>query len=326
MSKKIGRLINLGIAKESTRGTPVAATHWLPKSSITFSDKVQKALSTMGYGNIGDGNQELVALKWAEGNVDFDLMDNSFGLILLALLGTVSSSTTGGVTTHTFTLQNDNQHDSLTFWVEDVSESIDIFFPLVMINSFSLSAVPEDVVKCSVGFMGKSSSDTSALSATYTAENKFVGRHVSVKIADLTSGLTAASVLDVKELTLEVNKNVMRDHALSTVQAVDLLNQKIEITGTIMLDLEAETYKDYMMDGSYKALRIDIQNSGVTLADGTSHPQFIIDLSRVAFDSWEPTRENDAIATQTINFRALYDLTNADTINSCKLVNQHASY
>jgi len=326
MAKKIGRLINLGIAKESTRGTPVAATHWLPKSNIAFSDKVQKALSTMGYGNIGDGNQELVALKWAEGNVDFDLMDNSFGLILLALFGTVSSSTTAGVTTHTFTIQNDNQHDSLTFWVEDQAEAIDIFFPLVMINTLGITAVPEDVVKCSVNFIGKSSNDTSLLSASFTAENKFLGRNVNIKIADVTGDLNAASVLNVKELSFEVNKSVMRDHALSTVQAVDILNQKIEITGTLTLDLEDETYKDYMLDGGYKALRIDMINTAVTLADGTSSPEFKIDLSRVAFDSWEPTRENDAIATQTINFRALYDLTNDNIINSCTLTNQTASY
>ena len=326
MAKKIGRLINLGLAKESTRGTPVTATHWLPKSNISFSDKVQKALSTMGYGNIGDGNQELVALKWAEGNVDFDLMDNSFGLILLALLGTVSTSASSGVYTHTFSIQNDNQHDSLTFWVEDQSEAIDIFFPLVMINNMGLTAVPEDVVKCSVGFVGKSSNDTSGLSATFTAENKFLGRHVNIKIADTTGDLAAASVLNVKELSLEINKNVMRDHALSTVQAVDILNQKIEIMGTLTLDLEDETYKDYMLDGSYKALRIDMINTGVTLADGSSNPEFKLDLSRVAFDAWEPTRENDAIATQTINFRALYDLTNGNIINSCQLVNQHSSY
>jgi len=324
MAKKIGRLINLGLAKESSRGTAVAATNWLPKSNITFSDKVQKAVSQSSYGTIGEGNQELVALKWAEGDVEFDLVDKTFGLVALATFGTVSSGAFNSAYKHTYTLQNDNQHDSLTFWVEDVAESNDIFFELCMINSLNITAVPEDVVKCTANWVGKSSEDTSGLSASYVAENKFTGRDVSIKIAAATAGLDAASILNIKELSIDFSKNVMRDYALSSVQAIDILNQKFEITGTLTLDLGDDTYKDYMLDGGYKALRIDIVNANVTI--GSTNPAFRLDLSRVAFDAWEPARPNDEIATQTINFRAMYDITNGNIINNCYLVNETASY
>ena len=89
--------------------------------------------------------------------------------------------------------------------------------------------------------------------------------------------------------------------------------------------VDDQTYRQYMLDGSYKALRLDFLNSDV-LIGATSQPRFTVDLSRCAFEEWEPTRENDSIVTQKISFRALYDITNSNIINSCTLINNVASY
>jgi hypothetical protein len=324
--KKIGRLINLGIANEATRGTAVAPTNWLPKSNITFEDKVQKAPSQVGYGNIGEGNQDLVALKWSEGDVEFDLMSESFGVILKSVFGTVSSASYAtSAYEHTFSVQNDNQHDSMTLWVEDSAESIDKFFEMVMVNNLSLSLVPEEVIKCTVGFIGRSSEDTSGLAHSYVAESKFVGRHASIKIADAVGDLDAASKLNIKELTLDINKNANRDHSLGTVQAVDITNQKFEITGKITLDLEDETYKALMNDGTYQALRIMIENTDETIGSA-GNPSFLLELSKCAFDGWEANRPNDEIVSQVINFKALFSITNDNVVNDCHLRNTTASY
>lgn len=325
MGRKIGRLVNLGIAKEAVRGTAVAATLWVDKSELSFYDKVQKALSQGTYGVIGESNQELVALKWAEGEVAFDLSDTTFPLVLLATFGSLSSGSFNSVYKHTFTLQNDNIHDTLTFWVKDSVDTLIDRFSFVMIDKLTISAKPEELVTCKASFISRSS-DTWAGTVTpaYTAVNKFLGRHVSVRLATLTGGLAAASRLNVKALELNISKNVMRDHALGTVQAIDLLNQKFEITGSFEIDLSDRTYQDLMNNGTYNAMRIDIVNSGVTI--GTTNPSFRIDLSRCAFDAWEPARPNDTIATQKINFRAMYDVTNANIINDCYVVNATASY
>ncbi|HBX15908.1 MAG TPA: hypothetical protein DEF57_01200 [Candidatus Magasanikbacteria bacterium] len=59
---------------------------------------------------------------------------------------------------------------------------------------------------------------------------------------------------------------------------------------------------------------------------GTTNPAFRLDLSRVDFEAWEPTRENDEIARQKITFTALWDITNGNVINNCYVVNEVASY
>lgn len=324
MARKIGRLINIGLGKEVTRGTAVAATYWLPKSTMSFFDKATKAVSQMNYGNIGDGNQELVALKWADGTIETDLQSKSFGLILLATFGTLSSGSFSSAYKHTYTLQNDNAHDSLTLWYRDSAEPLNYFFEMAMIDALTIKATPEDVVKATIKFTSKSSEDTGTLTPAYVAEDKFVGRHVNLKLASLASGLTAASKIYPKNFEITFTKNILRDHVLSTVQPYDIVNQKFEITGSFEIDKGDATYRNLMLNGTYNAMRLDIVNTDVTV--GATNPAFRIDLSRCSFDSWEVKEENDAVVTQKINFRALYDITNGNIINDCYLVNAVASY
>jgi len=324
MARKIGRLINLGLGKETSRGTAAAATYWLAKATMSFFDRVTKAVSQLSYGNIGDGNQELVALQWAEGAIETDLQSKSFGLILLGTFGTLSTGAYLSVYKHSYTLQNDNAHDSLTLWYRDSAESLNYFFKLAMIDSLTIKAVPEDTVKATIKFISKSSGDASTLTPAYVAEDKFVGRHVAIKLATLTGGLDAASKIYPRNLEFTINKSILRDHVLSTGQPYDIVNQKFEITGSFEIDKGDATYRNLMLAGTYNAMRIDIVNSGVTI--GTTNPAFRIDLSRCAFDAWEEKIENDALVTQKISFRALYDLTNSNVINDCYLVNSVATY
>ena len=147
---------------------------------------------------------------------------------------------------------------------------------------------------------------------------------MAFKIASLTSGLTAATAISLKSLKLTFTKNLVLDQTLGTVQPEDILNRAFNITGELMLDYEDRTYANLMLDGTYRAMRIDLVNSDITI--GSTNPAFRIDLSRVDFDAWEPTRENDEIVNQKITFNALWDITNGNVINDCYLVNEQASY
>ena len=41
MSKFVGRLYQIGLGKESSRGTGVAPTYWIPKTAVSFDDKIE---------------------------------------------------------------------------------------------------------------------------------------------------------------------------------------------------------------------------------------------------------------------------------------------
>lgn len=326
MSKYIGRLVNLGIAKETVRGTAVAPTYWLAKAVVSFFDRAIRYKSRLSYGSIGDGGaQAPKIMEWAEGSIEGDVMDTPFGLFLLAAFGTVTpAGPTDSAYTHTFTLQNDNQHDSLSLTLADPDRTDR--YSLQMLDSLEIKVVPDDVITFVAGFKGRTGRQQAAATATYAQYNKFLGRHASIKIAATAADLAAATAISVKSLTLRIKKNLVFDNNLGTVWPDDILNTKLEIEGDLELYLNDQTYRQYMLDASYKALRINFTNNDAVIGAGTTRPSFTLDLSRVAFEGWEAARPNDEVVSQKITFRALWDVTNGNIINSCTLVNGVTAY
>jgi hypothetical protein len=322
MSKFIGRRLSIGIGKESSRGTGVAASYWLHATSFSFYDKVIKAREEGFTGGIWMGDQAFVAQKWSEGDMEFEVTDKAFGLILLAIFGASTPASFSGAYKHTYTLSNSNQHNSLSLHTSDPIG--DLIFELSMLDKLVIKFLPNEIVKATATFKSKSG-QTSASTVTYVAENKFLGRHLALKIAATTGDLAAASKIAVKGLTLTFSKNTEIYNVIGTVQPNDIVNKNFQITGEIELSYDDYTYKNYMLDGSYKAIRIDCVNADKTI--GTTNPAFRFDLSKCDFDAWAPNYPLNDLVTQKINFTALYDLGgNGNVINDAYVVNEVASY
>lgn len=267
MTKWIGRLMSIGIGVESTRGKLVAPSYYVNALSFNHEDKVTKARTNAGYGGIWGGTQSLVAQKWAEGEMQIEMGDRSFGEILQATFGIVSSVSFDSAYKHTYTLQNDNKHDSLSIQTTDPIG--DLSFARAMINELTIEITPEELVNYTVSFISEPS-EAGSITASYDAENKFLGRHLSFKVAADTSSFSNATV-DLKRLTLTITKNTESSWILGDVSPADINNKMFTITGELELNYEDRTYRDYMLDGDYKALRIDLVNTDVTIGTTTLH-------------------------------------------------------
>lgn len=277
MAKFIGRQQSVGIGRESTRGTIVAPTIWLPKTNFNVEDTVVKARVAGSYGNIYGGDDALVASINAKGDLEFEAQDNALALILYSVFGGLSSASFNSAYKHTLTIANSVQHQSLSLHMNDpigaaASPTNTVAYPRAMIDEFELSSRQGDLVMCRASFLAGGHKDWTRQSATFSAQNKFTSKHVSIKIAADTSGLAAASKINVQELTLTIKKNTILENSLGTVQPVDILNRKIEISGKIVLTYADRTYRDYMVNGTKKAMRIAIVNSDVTI--GSTNPLY----------------------------------------------------
>lgn len=326
----IGRLADLWIGRETTRGVGVSPNYALPKTALSHDLKTITVPSSMGYGVIGEGNQAMVAQRWAQGTIEGDLLVKPFGLILAAVFGAAPSSSgvADSAYTHTFTLLNANNHASLTVVRSDEIDSQ--MFEFAMLQRLDLTIVPEDVVKFTAEFISREPIDSVDPAAApqnqnYIADNKWLGRHATVKVASLTSGLAAASALSLKSFTLSFVKNLKNNFVLGTLGPEDIVNQKFEITGELELDYNDQTYRNLVKNNTYQAMRINLNNADA-LIGVTSTPQFTLDLSRVYFEAWEPNFALDEVVTQKFTFRALFDITNDNIVNSCTLINAIVSY
>ena len=326
MSKGIGRLVNLGLIKEASRGAGGAPTYWLPRTSFSLDERAEKVVSEESLGVIEDAHESYVVARYGEGDIAGEIRDASLGLLLYGLLGTVSSAVLETTAyNHTFTLAQTNSHQSLGITVDDPLTGQDIEFRLAMLNSLSIEVALGEIVKYASSFISRPGADVSR-SATYTAENKFTATHARVKIAADLASLGAASALSIKSVKANFGKNVMRDHTLGTATPEEIHNQQFSADGELMLNLENETYKDYMLNNSYRALRIEFINTGVTIG-ASSNPAIQINFPRVHFYDWEGDRVNDAIGTQKLNFKALRDVSGGNAaVSSIVLTNTAVSY
>jgi len=323
MADIIGRLVKVGIGKEASRGAGVAPDIWIPQTSVALRAAVDEARVEGSLGSLADSEDKLVLEKYAEGELGGELRSQSFGYLLYNLLGTLNTSgPTDEAYTHAFSLSESNQHQSLAIVIKD--DNIDEMYKLVMINSLGISVELGGLVTFSADILAKAPVSSSS---TYSAPSDYLfsKKHVKFYIASDLSGLDAASALDLKTLNLTINKNTERDQALGTAEPVDIYNKQFAIEGSISLNFSDNTYRDYMLDGDKKAIRIDIENTDEAIDSGSTTPRLRIELPKVDFSGWDPDRSLNEILKQTINLKANYDTTNG-IISTCELRNGKTSY
>jgi hypothetical protein len=101
-----GMVAQVGLAHETTYGTAVTVTRFLPLISESLGDGVPERLESEG---IVAGRRVILSDQWDGGEISIDgdvqihvVRQGTAGL-WLAAFGTVASASTGGATTHTFT-------------------------------------------------------------------------------------------------------------------------------------------------------------------------------------------------------------------------------
>ena len=325
MSKYIGRLVKVGVGRETTRGAGASPDYLVPHTSFSFDDKVVNTRSDAGLGRIEDSEEMFVTTKYGQGEIEGEIRASSFGLLLYSMLG--SLSTTGPVDsayTHAFSVANTNQHQSLSLVVEDSNTSE--LYKLVMLNSLELKFELDAVSMFTADFISKKGNSTGLAIPSPVSEYKFTKKHLSVKFADNLAALSGATSIAIKSLSLKISKNVLIDDVIGTAEPEDLLNQQLQVEGELTLNYEDQTYKDYMRNGTQKAMEIALTNTDETIGSGTN-PSLTIQMPLVDFFEWEPDNSLNDIVKQTFSFKGNYDVANGSAIiSTCSLVNTVISY
>lgn len=326
MSKYIGRLVELGLGRETSRGVGIAPTYRYPQVTMSFDDKVTKARSEGSLGDLADSEEAFVTTKYGQGDIEGEVRASSFGLFLYSLLGTLATAgPTDSAYTHSFTISQTNQHQSLSMLMKDLNTTE--LYKLAMIDSLQLTAELDQVVMFAAGFMSKQAVGATGVTMPAVADEfKFTKKHVKIKVAANIAGLAAASVISPKSAQLTISKNVQLDDVLGTVDPEDILNRQLSVEGEITLNYEDETWKNYMKNGTARAIEIFLENTDETIGAST-RPSLKIQLPNVDFFDWAPDYGLNDIVSQTISFKASKDIANAQNIiHLCQLVNTVASY
>lgn len=325
MANFIGSLVNVGIGKETVRGTAVAPTYWLPKSSLSVQDQAEGIEQTAPYGVIESIMDRDIGKLWAEGDLEMPIFDRSIGLILSSVFGATPSSANseGSVYTHTFSgFTQSNTHQSLSFHRYDSNENK--VFSNAMVNTFEISYVLGEYIKCTTNFMAKAGV-TASSSATYSAtEGTFRPQDVTIKFASNQAGLNAAQSVAVEEATLTFDKSLQEYQALGSTGLNEIFNGQVTVTGSMTLLWDNTTYKSLYTGATNQAIRFTIENTK-SLIGTTLYPKLSFDIYKAQLEEWSLEEANDGIVKQTIAFKAMYSLSDTKSVTA-SLVNLATSY
>lgn len=318
MTKFIGRRGTLGIAKEASRGTPVAPAYWFPNAKMSFFDGIESAAESQGLGNIADQDSFYVTFRIGTGSVDAQIYDQGLGYILMSLLGAAPVTTGSNPYTHTFTMSQTNQAQTLSLYWKDPDRSY--MFPMAVVDSLKITVAPKGLVEYTFTVKSKGADDYTSQTPSFTTlGSKFLHQHLQVRLATTIGGLSGATKLNLTAFELNIARNTMYDEVMGTSEPIDILSQQISVEGSLGLKLEDDTYRNLMLNNTYNAMEMKLLRS--------TSSSLQLQFPRMSFDQWQPDYTLNNITTQKINFKGNYDAANAlYIISTAILINTKTSY
>lgn len=324
MSNQIARVRQVGIAKETTKGTAVAPSFWVPVTKFNANPLVVTKRKDGAIGRVESNSGSEIVSKHCEPVMEGYLTDKAAALLFLFSLGAVNTgAASAGVYPHTLSVLNSNEHPSATLSFKDLNFSKQI--PFSLSNSLSISAVVDDYVRFAASFIGKFEADGTLTPSFYNTDNAFVGRHVSVKLADDIAGLGAATAVAIQGADLEITKNAQAVFGLGSVEPVAVRNGQLEVSGSITAVQNDSTWRDLFTGNTKKAMQITIENTDVTIGSGSGHPKIVITLAQVNFNPYKEEDKLEDLIKETMEFTAAFDLT-ASKMIEVVVYNTTASY
>lgn len=301
----VGREIEFGVATEAARGTAeTAADKWLRKVTANVVEKATHALDGTTRGVLEDGEGRRVAQKYVEGEVNGPAHVDVLGWLFSNIYGkVVSSNVAGSVYSHVFNLRQNIQHQSLTLFAKDGAVQ-QLVFANAMINTLQLSVTQEELVQFSANFVAGAATDNSD-TPSYDTEYDFIARDVTVKVADSEAGLAGATATKAKTLSVSFDQGLLRDHVVGSYTPDDIYNARLMITGSMMLNLDAETFKDLYLGDTSKYVQITIEGEA-DLGSG-NYPKVVILMNKVQFMDWSRGGDINDLVTQEVSFQAMYN-------------------
>lgn len=305
----VGREIEIGFATEATRGTAEPTVDkWQKNVTANVVERAEHAVDDATRGVLEDSDGRRVTQKYIEGDMEGIVHVDALGYLLASLYGKVATSTvTGSVKDHVFTLKQNIQHQSLTVFGLD-GDAQKVKYAGCMVNTLELNATIDDYVRFTAGFIGQTATDHTETSS-YDTEYDFIGRDISVKIADTEAGLAGATAIKVKAADLTWDQGGIRDHVFGSYTPDDVYNAKMMIEGTLTLNFADETYKDLYLSDTAKYMQIVIQ--GAADIGSGNNPTITILLNKVLLMDWNRSGGNDELVSEELSFKAFYNETDA---------------
>lgn len=311
----IGRRDSVGVGKETTPGTSVAPAYWQRHLKLALDQKTTRAENTSAMGRIEDINDSLVTEQWSEGSINGKVTDSTIGLFLLNMFGTVTPALHSGETTvydNTFTVGQTNVPPTLTFCRSN--PVVTRRYAYGVLQDFELDVKTGDWCQFTSTLVAKAGA-TGSDSVAFVSENEFTAKHVTVKVATNTAGLTGASALQLKSLKLKISRKTDRFTPFGQIDPIAFDTNSWGVTGEMVLRYTDTTLEALGIANTRQAMSIALVNNDVTIGSG-ANPSLTFTAPKVRLMPITLDDDLDKPLNQTVQFTCEFDTTTSSMLSA----------
>ncbi len=317
--KGIGKLLQVGIAVEATRGTArSAASYWLPTDDWSLEEMYSNVTNNQAFGIIEDNIGFVRTKNWSEGQLSIPLTGTTAAVLLYSLFGSASAVLHAGETRifdNTISIAENIQHKSLTVFVHDpiptaAGATADYSYANAMVSKVSIDYSLGNWVTMIADIRAQAGSAAAVVfSPSITPDSRYVPQYMTFKVASTYSGLGAASAIKIKTAKITIDESIEDDDVLGSTSPRDFLNKEFKIEGTIEAIWQNESdFKTAALANTAQAMRLDLVNSDVTEGSAATNPEFRLDLAKVFFTEFSRPIKIKDVVYQTVKFNASYSV------------------
>ena len=312
MAKTGGRQVSIGLGIESTAGTAVAETIFLPYTAFSVQTVAEKELFNSARGIRNMASNSMIKRKYSQGSMSvIPNVVNAPYFFGLALGTVASSSIVDSGYTHTITAQNNNASmKTATLTIEEGTIQTAQYTNIVC-DSLNLE-VSDGYASMTMDVIGQFAT-TDTMSKAYTEETEFAYHQMTIKFGTSVANATSGSATPIKSFSLNIANNVQLDEAFlsgsNEITSGGLVAGAMQITGAYSLHFENTTEL-----AKYKA---NTKNAAVIqflgAAFGTSNQEQIrIELAKLVLTSPPVEYNVDGLLILNQEFEVEYGATDTD--------------
>ena len=293
----------VGVAKEVTSGTPVAATAFIPATQPKFAAKPTIAEDTAWRGSMVTSYDQIMGV--IHGEIDFGgpAYADTLGWLLQHMLPDIATTGTADPYTSVFSALNtgDGQPKTSTFTSFDGAQTLQ--YPGAKLSDLSIKYTADGLVEQTVKGMSLEPVTTTTPTATYSAVRAFAGWQAAVLIGGVarTSNILLDAQIDFKR-TVNVVPGIT-----GTQTPVAIWAGSLDVTGKFTFMYDDGTDYQNMVNNTAPSVSIILSSGSGTVAGDT---KIGFQMTKCAFTDAVPDPGADYMK-MAVTFKARSNTTDA---------------
>lgn len=292
---KLTAIQHLGFAKETTWGTPVAPTRYMPFNEFSAEEELGTVVDESRRGNITKDYGVIPTTLKSNLELSMFLYPDIVGVLFKNMLPNVTTTGTGP---YVHTLKAGTTQSSLTF--QHFNGADERQYAGVILDEITISGETTSPIEISVTGQGKSGQVVATTTPTIeTTLMPITGAMATLKV-DTVANANLASF----EITI-ARENRLIYGASATQEPTKAVQGRVEVTGSLSFEIEDATEYEKFKAQQYVNLELTI-DGGASNKIKLTMPRAFIETA-----SWDDGEESLKVDWE---FRAVYEATAAGPI------------